>query len=665
MKIIQRIISLMAFALLPSLAFGWGEIIKKQLLSNTSRYSSDIVGYAGVTDNVTVVFNAKAQTVNTLADLVALQAGSASSVVYVAGRLASNDGYAGFFAWDDSNQTAAVAVDPHKGLYVAPSFDPTGASGIWVRQDAEKVFARWFGAVGDGIQDDTQYIQAAIDSGAAVIFGGNYTYKVSQVNINRQCRIIDFVFSGGNAGVNTIGCLNITANNVVIDNCRVTQKSRRFGASTNYVAIYANGANELIIRDCVVVGSESNSIDDFGAIHIKNSTRCMIVNNKVSQSRFEGISLVNCTDCVVTGNYCLDINNSGVATVNGTRITVSNNTVDYVDTSSYLGASGLSINSTHTMVSNNTINNSYLHGIVLGHTLGARTNLCADYSVVSGNTIRNHGRRLGTNGGITIDNALFSIVSGNTIEASVNNIGSGQYNSGILFTDTTTNSAICDVSNNAIDTIYGSGITATNLPDASAAVPSSVIISNNTIKNVSIVGINISKGHILKVLGNNIFNANRANNAAGNGITYTYSATDPTELLINGNSIKDSTPYQRYGISLSSVPIATVVKMSNNTIRGWVTKPYNDTTPGTVESRGNDYDGTPRQGIVLMTTGTTSTTIYTGQVYAKEKLVVSSGNATAVNGAMVFSVGTVKTGAFFVVNHTAAPAGAAISWSVL
>ena len=61
----------------------------------------------------------------------------------------SEAGREGVFVWDGSNLTAQVSADPAQGLYVAPTDDPTGTSGAWVRKFAGPADFRWFGAVAD------------------------------------------------------------------------------------------------------------------------------------------------------------------------------------------------------------------------------------------------------------------------------------------------------------------------------------------------------------------------------------------------------------------------------------------------------------------------------------------------------------------------------------
>lgn len=108
--------------------------------------------------------------ITTIAELSAME-GEAGLVTLSAG------GRSGLFRFSSENLSDLVSADPLQGLYVAPDSDPTGASGAWVRQEGAPVISGsglrigWFGAVGDGVTDDSAAIQAAYDLAAATRIG--------------------------------------------------------------------------------------------------------------------------------------------------------------------------------------------------------------------------------------------------------------------------------------------------------------------------------------------------------------------------------------------------------------------------------------------------------------------------------------------------------------
>lgn len=114
--------------------------------------------------DLTVLDNA-AQVFPTVAALQAasLPAGvSASTQEYSAGIEGGGDFI--FYAGDYST---LVAVDIYGGVYVPPSSDLTGASGVFVRQFQEVLNAKWFGMAGDGT-NCTARLKSAIAVGELI-----------------------------------------------------------------------------------------------------------------------------------------------------------------------------------------------------------------------------------------------------------------------------------------------------------------------------------------------------------------------------------------------------------------------------------------------------------------------------------------------------------------
>lgn len=95
-------------------------------------------------------------------------------VIYVKGRISPGDDGGGTFIFNNSNLSTEVTNDTRSGIYVAPNIDLSGLSGAWIRQCDDIINVKWFGAIGDGVNDDILAIQASIDffttEGGSVFF---------------------------------------------------------------------------------------------------------------------------------------------------------------------------------------------------------------------------------------------------------------------------------------------------------------------------------------------------------------------------------------------------------------------------------------------------------------------------------------------------------------
>lgn len=129
-----------------------GDAVLRQDLANPN------MGAAIVARGVVVV--------DSIADLTAMPEGQRREDLryLVRGYHSGSDVGGGIFYWNGADLSEECTKDPLKGIYVAPS-GQTGTNGAWVRSlDGEPgININWFGAVGDGIQDDRPSIQEAID----------------------------------------------------------------------------------------------------------------------------------------------------------------------------------------------------------------------------------------------------------------------------------------------------------------------------------------------------------------------------------------------------------------------------------------------------------------------------------------------------------------------
>lgn len=165
-------------------SFVWAEVTRSQLEnpSVSAGLGADMIGQV-------------IKDVGKLAELRAINpAGIAPESVYLRER------GGGFFVWNAADLSVGVSKDTHAGVYVAPDFDLTGSSGAWVRQNVGAIKVKWFGAIGDGVTDDSGAIQAAVD------FVRNLSYRTEDAksdttfNVSASMRL---VFSPGGYVITT------------------------------------------------------------------------------------------------------------------------------------------------------------------------------------------------------------------------------------------------------------------------------------------------------------------------------------------------------------------------------------------------------------------------------------------------------------------------------
>ena len=76
----------------------------------------------------------------------------------------------------------------------------------WIRQYSGAVNVKWFGAVGDGVTDDTEAIQKTIDTRENVVFSVNGDYIVTgEIEVVQAGQVITFLNTGGYGYGNELG----------------------------------------------------------------------------------------------------------------------------------------------------------------------------------------------------------------------------------------------------------------------------------------------------------------------------------------------------------------------------------------------------------------------------------------------------------------------------
>lgn len=276
----------------------------------------------------------------------------------------------GTAATEDSTAFASAGFEAQTNVTLATKVDKASIS----------VNVKDYGAVGDGVVDDTAAIQAALDaSNDVTIFEG--TYIVTSPLTLRD----DQILRGTNAAVLTTtngsfnNCINIIdKDNVTIDGLQISGPD---GGNGFDMAIYAEDATNLTVQNCNIynIGNESNSPEEGFGVYVTSSTIVEPVEN-------------------TNGSFNIKILNNTITNIKG----YGNARGDAVYFRCVKGGviQGNSLSKTRRMtialtdyvydvrITDNEIFDSYLAGIDLEPNTGGAA---GNNVTISGNTIHNFG----------------------------------------------------------------------------------------------------------------------------------------------------------------------------------------------------------------------------------------------------------------------------------
>ena len=370
------------------------------------------------------------------------------------------------------------------------------------------VTAPTYGAVGDGVTDDSAAIRSAAAAAAAAetdLYFPEGTYLVSRVDAGTAYCLNH---PGGRwhgpgtlkmaaSQLSQTRVVHIATDGCTVDGLTIDGNSSNQGASTDQRhGLILDGATNATIRDCRLTNNDGDGLlvsDDCEGISV---TRCRIDNNRRSGIALTGTlsSDVSITDCRITGNDATPIDGeSNNGHIDQVRIT--GNYLEAASSDSYgVTFSGDSdtdaLNASWTLIGNTIIGGVYLP--------------FSTKAAIIGNSITVSG----TTAGVTFTGAVGATIQGNHI------------------TQTGT-----------VAGIYGT--TSASYPDAA-----DILITGNFVETAD-EGIRV-QGPSHVVIADNSLSATAA---GGQGIYLYPSGNDMTNITVQGNMVRN---FLTYGIIVTT-----------------------------------------------------------------------------------------------------------------
>ena len=244
----------------------------------------------------------------------------------------------------------------------------------------DEVYPQWWGALGNGIQDDTAYFNSAAESitaGVLRVPAGNYKLNTKTA------------YTSANDDSTLYGQI-ILNNDISMKGDGLSSKLYCTLDDTFYATVVVNGTNHSIIEGLYIVGTGTAYDTGYGGgIRIELSGKTIIKDNYITATRGNGINFVgNVTDnngssgvdhyCAythTTNNIIEDCNGDGIYHIFSKYATISDNILENVG---YTDAIILEA-SDHSTVTGNVVLNPNKRGILI--------NTGSNQVTVQGNTL--------------------------------------------------------------------------------------------------------------------------------------------------------------------------------------------------------------------------------------------------------------------------------------
>jgi polygalacturonase len=267
----------------------------------------------------------------------------------------------------------------------------------------ESVSVKDFGAVGNGVTDDTAAIQAAIDSDPNGLFFPEGTYVVSPVSAQNYCLLVDSK------------TVRIYGDFAVIS----------MASTDNKQAMRLVNSDNCSISGLKFLGSGTNGADGGqGILQLLSCDNSTITNTQFINANGDGLAASTCSNLIISHCIFDNCSKSSIYPNASTGVVVSGNIVKNIGghtvSGNIVGTGIQSSGNTDCTISDNTIIDGLGIGILCnesGSTISKRTS-------ISGNTVKGitNPSNINVSGGIRLSNgatdkACGTLVEGNFVQA--------------------------------------------------------------------------------------------------------------------------------------------------------------------------------------------------------------------------------------------------------